>query len=104
MSEMETVTTQAAPKAEAVRENSHLLQRKCACSGSSGFGAPCSKCADDEKKLRRKAGGSHQHSSQVPGIVNEVLSSAGRPLDPVPRELCWCEPPAFLRSFFSSSA
>lgn len=85
MSEMETVTTQAAPKAEAVRENSHLLQRKCACSGSSGLGAPCSKCADDEKKLRRKAGGSHQHNSQVPGIVNEVLSSAGRPLDPVTR-------------------
>jgi uncharacterized protein DUF4157 len=83
MSVMETVSTkaQAPPKVAATGEESHLLQRKCSCSGSSGLGAPCSKCAADDRKLRRKANGRHEHSSAVPGIVHEVLGAPGQPLD-----------------------
>ena len=83
MSVMETVApkVQAPPKAAAVAEDSHLLQRKCACSGSSGLGAPCAKCADDSRKLRRKRIGQPEHGPAIPGIVDEVLDSSGQPLD-----------------------
>jgi Domain of unknown function (DUF4157) len=87
MSVMETVGPKAEtpPKVAAAREDSHLLQRKCACAGSSGLGAPCAKCADDDRKLRRKASSHADHSSVVPGIVHEVLGSLGQPLDPQTR-------------------
>jgi hypothetical protein len=45
--------------------------------------APCAKCAGEEKKLRRKP--IDEHGSQVPGIVHQVLGSAGQPLDPQTR-------------------
>jgi|GEM_PF-1479415 len=77
---VESPASQAATPAE-----SHLLQRKCACGGSSSIGAPCSKCADDDRKLRRKAISQHEHRSEVPGIVHQVLGSPGQPLDPQTR-------------------
>jgi Domain of unknown function (DUF4157) len=71
--------------AVAVPAESHLLQRKCACGGSSSLGAPCSKCADNDTRLRREAAGQQEHNSDVPGIVHEVLGSPGQPLDPQTR-------------------
>jgi hypothetical protein len=52
-----------------------LLQRACACGGKS----PEGEC--DECKLSRKASGESATGAPVPGVVGEVLRSAGRPLD-----------------------
>jgi hypothetical protein len=53
------------------------LQRKCACGGSGG--GECETCR--EKRLHRQ-----EAQSRTPEIVDEVLSSPGRPLDPLTRE------------------
>jgi hypothetical protein len=57
-----------------------LLQRKCACGGSSG---PC-KCAD-KRKMHRRAN-SERTPGTVPPIVNHVLASSGRALDAATRK------------------
>src|ERR1700742_3235839 len=59
---------------------SNLLQRKCACGGSSGLSGGCVGCKEKEQ-LQRKAA-SHLHSDDsIPPIVHEVLNSSGQPLD-----------------------
>jgi hypothetical protein len=59
-----------------------VLQRKCACGGTSGPTGECEGCR--EKKLQRKAKGferENENGMAVPPIVDEVLRSPGRPLD-----------------------
>jgi hypothetical protein len=56
------------------------LQRKCACRES---GAQCEECTKSET-MQRKAAGSAE--SVAPPIVDEVLSSSGRPLDRAVRD------------------
>lgn len=53
----------------------HLLQRKCACGGSS---APC-KCPD-KKKVQRSASAARTPET-IPPIVDRVLASSGQTLD-----------------------
>jgi hypothetical protein len=60
-----------------------LLQRKCACGGSSGLTGECAKCAN--KRLQRSSRGSSgkgtEYEEKVPSIVHETLRSSGQPLD-----------------------
>ena len=61
---------------------SPILQRKCACGGSSGLTGECEDCR--KRRLQRKADNLGQESrdnSNVPSIVHEVLRSNGQPLD-----------------------
>jgi hypothetical protein len=58
----------------------HLLQRKCACGGSS---APC-KCPD-KQEVQRSAS-SARTPETIPPIVHRVLASSGRPLDEATRQ------------------
>ena len=57
---------------------SSLLQRKCACGGTTGASGECEECRG--KKLQRRAVGQTPVSG-VPAIVHEVLAAPGRPLD-----------------------
>ena len=57
---------------------SSLLQRKCACGGTTGASGECEECRG--KKLQRRAAGQTPVSG-VPAIVHEVLAAPGRPLD-----------------------
>src|SRR5262245_4268824 len=56
-----------------------LLQRKCACGLAVGPTGECEQC-----KKRRES--NTNHSSEIPAIVHEALSSAGQPLDNATRE------------------
>lgn len=61
---------------------SKVLQRKCACGGTTGPTGECEACR--KKWLQRKAGqpSARDHQpSEVPPIVHEVLRSPGQPLD-----------------------
>jgi Domain of unknown function (DUF4157) len=61
------------------------LQRKCSCGGSSGADAECEACQKKEgASLQRKAAGPAS-SRTAPPIVQDVLASPGRPLDPSTR-------------------
>ena len=63
-----------------------LLQRKCACGGTSGPSGECEACR--KKKLQRKtanAGFDFPKDVDVPPIVQEVLGGPGQPLDPAVR-------------------
>jgi hypothetical protein len=51
-----------------------LLQRKCDCGGTAGPTGECEQC-------KKKRESNTNHSSEIPPIVHEVLSSAGQPLD-----------------------
>lgn len=53
------------------------LQRKCACEES---GTTCARCASEKRPLQRKAINGETLDG-VPPIVNDVLASAGQPLD-----------------------
>jgi hypothetical protein len=55
-----------------------LLQRKCACGGSTSTGGKCDECRN--KELQRKPAGAAGPAT-APPIVHEVLSSHGQPLD-----------------------
>ena len=60
---------------------SPLLQRACACGGSSGLTEECPECkAGKEGALQRRAG-DRAEPAAVPASVQEVLRSPGRPLD-----------------------
>jgi len=64
---------------------SPVLRRKCAC-GNHAVGGECESC---KQRLRRKGGvGESLHA--VPGIVHDVLSTPGLPLDVATR--AWMEP------------
>ncbi len=54
-----------------------ILQRKCACGGSSGSYGGCEECR--KKALQRRAVG--RRPETAPAIVDEVLRSAGQPLN-----------------------
>jgi len=76
----------AKPTATVWADLSHtaLLQRKCACSSSSG--AECEECKNKGETLQRRAkSGSGSAVSAVPPIVHEVLRSPGQPLDATTR-------------------
>lgn len=55
-----------------------VLQRKCACGGSAASGGECEECKK-EKLQRRKGQGEEPES--VPGMVHDVLSTPGNPMD-----------------------
>src|SRR6185312_14165650 len=71
-----------AAKARTVtRVSGALLQRKCACGGSTEMEGDCEECK--KKKLQRKAVGNGP--ATAPPIVHEVLRSPGLPLDAATR-------------------
>jgi len=61
-----------------------VLQRKCACGGTPGPTGECDECRKKRLALQRRAVNSSPPVS-VPPIVESVLSSPGRPLDPPAR-------------------
>lgn len=72
-----------------------ILQRRCACGQHTIAGAECQECG--KKRLQRSAL-SRPEPAQAPSVVNDVLRSPGRPLDPTTRALMETrlsfEPPA----------
>lgn len=56
-----------------------LLQRKCACGGSTGPGGECAECRKNRVGLQRYAVG--RAASAIPPVVEESLRSPGQPLD-----------------------
>jgi hypothetical protein len=56
-----------------------LLQRKCACGGSTGTDGECEECKQKKMSLQRSAG-APAGSNIAPPIVRSVLGSPGRPL------------------------
>src|SRR4051794_25446294 len=65
---------------------SRVLQRKCACGGTTGPSGECEECR--KKSLQRKASqlSTHDsHTSEVPPIVHEGLRSPGQPLNAATR-------------------
>lgn len=71
----------AAPNRPVTRARSMVLQRKCACGGQGS----CDECDKTKLKLHCHAE-DHSSLSIVPPIVEDVLRSPGRPLDPSARE------------------
>jgi hypothetical protein len=59
-----------------------VLQRRCACGGSSGLDGECAACR--KQRLQHKSAGQTEPSG-VPPIVHEVLRSPGQPLNPATR-------------------
>ncbi len=57
------------------------LQRKCACGQHTVTGGECTGCRKKRLSLHRRAA-SQAEPTNAPSIVNEVLRSSGRPLDP----------------------
>src|SRR6266851_848822 len=57
-----------------------LLQRKCACGGSSGLSGACKECESNDRILQKKPVGHQEEVPFVPPIVHEVLRSSGQPL------------------------
>ena len=64
--------------------HSQLLQRRCACGGAPGVDGECAQCR--EKRLQRKIP-ADVRVEHTPPIVDEVLHSAGQPLDAGARTL-----------------
>jgi hypothetical protein len=60
---------------------SNLLQRKCACGGSSNLAGGCEGCKEKNNEAQRKAVDHQAANLSVPPIVNQVLRSPGQPLD-----------------------
>ena len=60
-----------------------LLQRKCACGKNNAGSGECGKCADGEKRVRRRAAraGEVSHGASASGAVGDVLRSHGSPLE-----------------------
>lgn len=79
--------TQRAPLLRAVPSFvpalSGVLQRKCACGGSSGRLAECGECREKVSLQRRMTGAGEQET--VSPIVHEALRSPGQPLNPATR-------------------
>lgn len=57
-----------------------FLQRQCACGNHTHGGEECGDCEKQRQPLQRKSVGASA-AAGVPPIVNDVLSSPGRPLD-----------------------
>jgi hypothetical protein len=60
-----------------------LLRRPCACGHHTVSGGDCEAWS---RKRQTGEHAAHSHEKEVPGIVHEVLSSGGRPLDPETRQ------------------
>ncbi|HKP03810.1 MAG TPA: DUF4157 domain-containing protein [Chthoniobacterales bacterium] len=66
---------------------SHLLQRKCACGGTTGPSGECESCRKKKRQRRSEnldlssIGHPRSSVSEIPPIVDEVLRSPGQPLD-----------------------
>src|SRR6266568_6653157 len=58
-----------------------MLQRKCACGGSSESGGECAECKAKGEGTMQRAAVSAAPANSVPPIVHDVLRSSGRPLD-----------------------
>src|SRR5215217_2978152 len=81
--QVETMEKSASgPKPSSAPSNANLLQRKCACGGTSGPDGECAECR--KKRLQRSASG-RTEPRHAPPIVHEVLRSSGKPLDPEAR-------------------
>jgi hypothetical protein len=66
---------------------SGLLRRKCACGGTPGLDGECAGCRRERLLGRRPGAPIRDQPSTTPPVVQEVLSSPGRPLDPDTRDL-----------------
>ncbi len=80
------VAAKPAPKSTPTlsKAKAGMIQRKCACGGTPGTSGMCPACEEKKKQgLQRKAAG--PTSMAVPSLVNSVIGSPGRPLDPVTR-------------------
>jgi hypothetical protein len=81
--------TSSASVSRAVRPSitpvrSALLQRACACGQLPGSGGKCEDCDKKEKgkgKVLQRASNGGAQPATVPAVVNQALSSPGRPLD-----------------------
>jgi hypothetical protein len=63
--------------------NKNRLRRRCACGGTPGPTGECEECRKKRLQRReRKPRPGTQSNSSIPPIVDEVLRSPGRPLDP----------------------
>ncbi|MFL6305884.1 MAG: DUF4157 domain-containing protein [Candidatus Sulfotelmatobacter sp.] len=63
-----------------------VVQRKCAqCEEKKKIQRKCAKCEDEEKLQRKGTGDASPESEFAPPIVNDVLNSAGQPLDSATR-------------------
>lgn len=71
---MRTPNERSAPSLDPGTAATQSIQRQCACGGS------CGKCKKKQLSLKRREGSSHA-TGDAPSSVQEVLSSAGRPLD-----------------------
>lgn len=74
--------TKAPPIVKAATVKPGTIQRKCACGGNPGPAGICPACEEKKRKeaIQRKASG--PASPQVPSLVDSVVGSPGRPLDP----------------------
>ena len=70
-------TTLSAPKLSFTPVRTNLLQRKCACGGTTGPSGECAECRN--RRLQRHA--TDVGPAGAPSIVREVLRSPGQPLD-----------------------
>ncbi|MEI6340905.1 MAG: DUF4157 domain-containing protein [Verrucomicrobiota bacterium] len=77
------VRTAPVPVSLPSRAPSRLLQRRCACGGSSGMQGECEECR--KKKLLQRRAIPGAGTVAIPSIVHEVLGGGGRPLDPATR-------------------
>ena len=82
MNEQSLVRAQVMPLSTFTPSRGSLLQRKCACGGTPGPDGECAECR--KKRLQRHPDGQYEPPA-VPLVVDEVLGSAGRPLDPATR-------------------
>src|SRR5208337_1492173 len=73
----------AAPSRSLTPAPSAVLQRKCACGGTSGSEGECEECQETAVRVQRRSTGSAP--SAIPPAVHDVLSSSGEPLDPATR-------------------
>ena len=77
-------TETASPMRTFAPERRVLVQRKCACAGSSGMAGACEECSNERLNVQRRPVSEAQPLS-VPPSVHEVLRSPGQPLDPAAR-------------------
>src|SRR5262245_44873141 len=73
--------TAKTPNSEVSLPRLNLLQRKCACGGSSRLAGHCESCDEKKHELQRKAAGAADADYSIPPIVHDVLRSPGQPLE-----------------------
>ncbi|MDB4891346.1 MAG: hypothetical protein JWL61_3201 [Gemmatimonadetes bacterium] len=61
-----------------------LLQRKCACGGSTGLTGECEECREKRLTVQRRRAGRAEPDTMSPDVT-DVLHSRGQPLDPTTR-------------------